>query len=310
MVRDGSGGLASGRGAAALALMLAACAPVADAPPLGALAVAPGALAAASRSLPLSAWEAVEPRAIILALHGFGEYGESAFGTAGPVWAGQGISTYAYDQRGFGRNPDRLDWPGETALVEDAAAAYAAVRAAHPGVPIHVLGHSMGGGVALVAAGEGRFPGADSLILLAPATWGGATLPVLFRVSIWLAGQVAPDKRWTGERVVEIRPTDNLPALEALTQDPYFFGVASSRELLGLVRLMDRALAEAGRVTLPTLMVYGARDEVIPKDPVSAAYDAIPAEKRFVAPPEGWHMLLRDLNAAAVEAAVADWVLR
>src|SRR5262249_47536372 len=47
-----------------------------------------------------------EVRAVILALHGFNDYSH-AFAMPGPLWAEQGIATYAYDQRGFGGTPMR-----------------------------------------------------------------------------------------------------------------------------------------------------------------------------------------------------------
>ena len=53
----------------------------------------------------------VPVRAVILALHGFNDY-SNAFEGPGEVWAGHGIATYAYDQRGFGAAPERGLWPG------------------------------------------------------------------------------------------------------------------------------------------------------------------------------------------------------
>src|SRR4051794_38856689 len=88
------------------AMMLGACAPTMM--PMGA-AVAPSQLnddrivAADGAILPLTTWKADGAlRAVILALHGFNDYA-NAFAEPGRQWAAQGITTYAYDQRGFGR---------------------------------------------------------------------------------------------------------------------------------------------------------------------------------------------------------------
>ena len=53
--------------------------------------------------LGLAQWQAEEPRVIIVALHGMSDY-SNAFATVAPFWAKRGITTYAYDQRGFGRS--------------------------------------------------------------------------------------------------------------------------------------------------------------------------------------------------------------
>src|SRR5580765_6360755 len=54
--------------------------------------------------LPLRRWEAEggKPRAVIVALHGMSDY-SNAFAMPGAVWAKEGITTLAYDQRGFGK---------------------------------------------------------------------------------------------------------------------------------------------------------------------------------------------------------------
>ncbi|MEL6234676.1 MAG: alpha/beta fold hydrolase [Pseudomonadota bacterium] len=266
------------------------------------------ALPGATRALPAELWAAETPRAVILGLHGFGDRAATTFAQAGPFWAAQGITLYAYDQRGFGRNPDRLDWPGAGALIEDVAAVAAALKARHPDLPLYVLGASMGGGVVLAAAGEGLLPVADGVVLLAPAVWGGDSLPLPYRASAWWAAQLFPDRRWTGDGVVVIRPTDNIEALRALIRDPYHFGAPSSREFLGLVRLMDRAVDAAPSVAQPALFLWGAQDEVVPERPIAAVAARIPAAK-YTRVPTGWHMLLRDLEARRVHGLIADWVL-
>ena len=113
-------------------------------------------------------------RAVILALHGFNDY-SNAFEDPGDAWATRGIATYAYDQRGFGAAPERGLWPGRAALAADAATASQMLRRLYPGVPLYLLGDSMGGAVAVVAmTGESGtpVPDVDGVILTAPAVWG------------------------------------------------------------------------------------------------------------------------------------------
>ncbi|MEM7525901.1 MAG: alpha/beta fold hydrolase, partial [Pseudomonadota bacterium] len=257
------------------------------------------------------------PRAIILALHGFGDYAPLTFDGPGGYWADRGFVVYAYDQRGFGRNESRGRWPGADALIADARAAAAAARAAHPGLPLFLLGHSMGGGVALAAAAVGdppeNQPGdpggiADGLILAAPAVWGGDRLALPYRAAAWGGALLFPEKRWTGEGVVRIQASDNIEALRALGRDQLYLHRPSSREFMGLIRLMDRAVDAAPKVTVPTLTLYGEKDEVTPKEPIKAAHDAIPAEKTMILYENGWHLLFRDLQREVVWADVANWI--
>ncbi len=261
--------------------------------------------------LAVSRWAAEgEPRALVLALHGYGDYAETIWPDAAAVWTARGLEVWAYDQRGFGRNPTNRDWPGHEALVADLEAVAAAVRAARPGLPLAVVGHSMGGGVALAAAGEGRLD-ADALVLMAPAVWGGDQLSPVYRAGAWLGAQLFPDLRFSrAASPVPIRPTDNLARLDAISEDPLRFADPSPREFLGLIRLMDRAVEAAPKAaSSPVLTVMGARDEVIPEDSVRAAHAALPGPKTFDYVEDGWHMLPIDLGAPEMLARVADWIL-
>lgn len=249
-----------------------------------------------------------DAKAVILAVHGYGDYGPSTYAEAAAEWAERGIATYAYDQRGFGRNPSNADWPGHEALTDDLSRVSALIRQRHPGVPLTMVGHSMGGAVVAAALGEGRAQ-ADGAVLLAPAFWGGPHLSPVLRAMAWSAARISPDKRWTGEGVVRIQASDNVEMLRALGRDPLYVRAPSSREFLGLIRLMDRAWAAAPALALPVLTLYGANDQVIPERPVREAHARMPGALPFGDVPEGWHMLLRDLKAEAPRRAVADFAL-
>jgi len=262
----------------------------------------------ATEALAMRSWpSAGPPRAVILALHGFGDAGELTYGEAAAYWSARGIAVYAPDQRGFGANPSRKQWPGAEALVDDAVALAATLRLRHPGVPLLVVGHSMGGGVALAAAEAGM--DADALVLAAPAIAGGDALNPALRATGWVAAAVVPERRWTGDGVVEIQPSDNVEAVRRVTADPRHFGDPSSRELFGLVRVMDRAAGAAPSVDVPTLVLMGARDEVLLPDRVRQVYDTIPSGVGFVVYPDGWHWLFRDLQAERVWQDVAAFAL-
>jgi len=246
-------------------------------------------------------------RAVILALHGFGDAGDLTYGAAARYWARRGITTVAPDLRGFGANPSRKRWPGAERLVADAQAMSATLRARNPGVPIIVVGHSMGGGIALAAAAEGL--DADALVLAAPAITGGEAINPAMRGIAWTMAATLPDRRWTGGDVVEIWPTDNLDALRRAAGDPRVIGDPSSRELYGLIRVMDLAAAGAPRVSLPTLTLIGAQDQLLDPVAIRAVHESAPGAAAFRLYPEGWHWLFRDLQAEAVWRDVADFAL-
>jgi alpha-beta hydrolase superfamily lysophospholipase len=271
-------------------------------------------IAADGTALPLRVWlpdGAV--RAVVLALHGFNDYSNAFTGPA-EAWTKEGIATYAYDQRGFGEAPWRGRWAGARQLAEDLATASRLVRSRHPGVPLYLLGESMGGAIVMIAvtgaAGAPR-PDADGIILSAPAVWGRDTMNVFERVALWTAYAVAPSLTLTG-RGLRIKPSDNIPMLRALARDPLVIKETRVDTLKGLVDLMDMALAAAPLVTGPMLLLYGERDEIIPQEPTRLLIEHLPASadphRRIAWYPDGYHMLLRDLQAPLVLGDIAAWI--
>lgn len=247
------------------------------------------------------------PRAVILALHGYGDHAVSTFHEAASYWQKQGVLTVAYDQRGFGHNPTFGRWPGPAQLVQDMQVMIERTRQQFPDQPLYLMGHSMGGGVIL--AGAVQELNVDGVILLAPAAWGGDFMPVFQRALAWSATWAVPDKRFNGKGIVGIQASDNIPMLTALGQDPYYLKPPSPRELLGLIRLMDMAYVGTSALMVPTLFIYGEKDQIALPDMMAQVYQRIPAgQKSIKVYTDGWHMLLRDLQAPKVWKDITSWI--
>ena len=89
-----------------------------------------------------------EPRAVIQLTHGMGEHAQR-YDYVARALNDAGFAVYAQDHRGHGASadPDALGdigpggWP---ALVDDIGLLSAHIRTQHPGLPLILLGHSMG----------------------------------------------------------------------------------------------------------------------------------------------------------------------
>jgi acylglycerol lipase len=250
-----------------------------------------------------------DPWAVIVGVHGMNDY-SNAFHLAAPWWAEQGIATYAYDQRGFGRSPGRGIWAGDALMIEDLRTVTALVRARYPQAIIAVAGESMGGAVAAEAFASDRPPAADRLILMSPAVWGWHEQPLPNRTLLWFAanftaGKVYEPPRWLTSK---IKPTDNRDELIAMGHDPLMIWGARSDALYGLVSMMDRAADAVGRADVPTLYLHGSRDEIIPRNAARRAARRLKSSDRSAEYARGYHLLMRDKQGPTVWADVAAFL--
>lgn len=251
-------------------------------------------------------------RAVIVALHGFNDY--SRFFDAPGTWlADRGVLSYAYDQRGFGDGVRRGLWAGTESYVRDLADFVALVRLTHPGLPVYVLGESMGGAVAMAAAtgAAETHPVVEGMILAAPAVWGRAAMAWYEKGALWLTAHTIPTFRLTAQGL-NIQPSDNIDMLRALGRDWRVIKRTRVETIHGLVGLMDQALAAAPRFREKGLILYGQKDEIIPGNPTFDMVRRLPKDARdrqtFALYKGGYHMLLRDLNAETVWRDILTWI--
>jgi acylglycerol lipase len=306
-------------GLAALFLLMS-CAPTFAPPTEGARAPMAADEAIIARDgvrLPLRRWEATgeyagKPRAVIVGLHGMSDY-SNAFAMPGAVLAKAGITTLAYDQRGFGKSETPGIWAGADTMRSDLNDAVAAARARYPGAPVFVLGESMGGAVVLTALASAEPPAVDGVILVAPAVWSRGDMPVLYRLALFMGAHLLPDmilSNNAGARIKKITASDNVPMLIALGKDPLFQKQTRTATLYGLVNLMDEARTAPAKIgsAPPILFLYGAKDQIIPKEPTEAVIAGLGGKAKVKRYEQGYHMLLRDLEGERVDHDIADWI--
>lgn len=267
-------------------------------------------VAADGATLKLSHWPVARPKAIVIALHGFNDY-RNFFATPAEYLQQQGIASYAYDQRGFGESPHPGYWAGVDAYAEDLKQFTALVKAEHPGIPVYLLGESMGGAVVIDTVSRFQTPRIAGIILAAPAVWGRKTMPWYQTSLLWTLSHTLPWLTLTGEGL-EIMPSDNIEMLRALGRDPLVIKKTRVDAVYGLTDLMDNALASAEKIDAETLMLYGKKDEIVPAEPTMQFVEGLlthqPETKTVVYYPNGYHMLLRDLQAPTIWADIAQWI--
>ncbi len=208
------------------------------------------------------AWLPVQtPRAVVVIAHGASEHSNRYEHVADRLVA-EGYAAYAIEHRGHGRSEgpraliDRLD----NAVADlDQLVALAAER--HPGTEVFLLGHSMGGAIAVryaVLHGE-RLSG---LILSGPLAALEAA-PAVQRILARVLSVVTP-----GLPIVAIDATlvsRDPEVVQAYVSDPLVYhGKLPARTVTELAAAIDHFPEQAGAITVPTLIMYGTADGLCP----------------------------------------------
>jgi len=258
--------------------------------------------------LPVRSWlpEKKPFKAIIVAVHGFNDYSNS-FTSSGNYLREHGVACYAYDQRGFGATHGRGLWAGVEAYTNDLSSVVREVRRLHPDVPLYVMGESMGGAVTIVAMTGKKPPIVDGVILIAPAVWGRQTMPWYQRGLLAVAAHTVPWLELTGKGL-KVVPTDNIEVRRAISRDPLFIKATRIDSMYGLTNLMDEALLKAEKMNVPTLVLYGKKDQIIPKEPTLLMLGKMPESTRKAFYTDGYHMLLRDLQREKPLSDIVVWL--
>lgn len=262
--------------------------------------------------LPLKQWlpEKEPAKAVLIALHGFNDY-SNFFQQPGGFLSQHGVASYAYDQRGFGASPQRGLWSGIDAYIQDLDLFIHLVKEKHPGLPVFLLGESMGGAIVIVTMAQKIKPQVDGAILAAPAVWARETMPWYQQTLLWTLSHTLPWLTLTGEGV-GVTPSDNIEMLRELGKDPLVIKETRVEAIYGLVNLMDAAYLNAPLIGSNILLLYGEKDEIVPKEPtyqfLQEVLNTHQLTKTIALYKNGYHMLLRDLQAPVLWKDIAAWI--
>lgn len=202
------------------------------------------------------------PKAVVLCIHGLGLH-KATYDEFGKALAGQNIEVHAMDIRGFGqwylKGSDQLNFAG---AIDDIKAVLNRLHARRPGVPIYLLGESMGGAIALQAAA--KYPELiQGLISSVPSgdRWTGLGDDLKVGSHVLFGGF---NKRFNvGEHVVT-HATDKPDLQSRWEADPACRAQFSPAELLLFQKFMKQNNEAASAIkTLPVLVVQGAQDKLV-----------------------------------------------
>lgn len=253
-------------------------------------------------------WPVPSPRSVLIVSHGLGEHAGRYAALAADL-AKRGVSVHALDHRGHGRSEGRRGFVSRFGeFVRDLEAFRRRIAdETPPGVPTFLLGHSMGGLIAiryLQAHPEAPLKGA---ILSAPLLgvavkapwWKTAMAGLLSRVLPW-----APISN--GIDPAELSMAEGYAA--AYRQDPLVHPIVTPRLYTEFLGAIEAAFRERETIKLPMLVLAPTADTVVLPEAVArwaAEHPAAVDVRRY----EGFrHESLNERDRHRAVADVAGWM--
>ena len=253
-------------------------------------------------------WQPAEAAsAVAVVVHGLAEH-SGRYGHVFSALNAAGLDALGVDLRGHGHSAGtRVYVERFEDYLDDVDTAIAEARRRRPGVPVFVIGHSMGGLVILhhalarganVAGYVASAPGLRNAVVV--PGWKDALGRVMARVWPKLAIPTG-----IGPELLSRDPA----VVAAYAADPLVTKTATARWYTSFVGAQAAALARAGELRRPLLMLLGEADRLVDpsggKDFFAAAGVADKTLKTY---PGLFHEVFNEPEQGTVLGDVVDWI--
>jgi alpha-beta hydrolase superfamily lysophospholipase len=199
---------------------------------------------------------------VLLVAHGFGEH-SGRYDELGAWFAARGYAVHALDHRGHGRSGGprtHVDRFGQ--LLDDLAAFHAIVREEHPSAPITLVGHSMGGLIALAYLAERR-PVLAGAVISGPALAADRAVPRARRLLARALGRVSPRFRMRAGLDLTGLSRDQ-EVIHRYLSDPLVERTMTASLGAELLAAGAATRSRARSIEMPTLLMHGKQDTLCP----------------------------------------------
>ena len=247
-------------------------------------------------------------RAVVVVVHGLGEHAGRYHGLAECLheW---GFAVWAHDHYGHGESSGpRGGLPSELRLVDDLALVVDDARRENPGLPLVLLGHSLGGLVvaSLIARGVRHV---NAAVLSSPGLDPG--LNGFQKLLLAVLPRIAPDLR-VGNGLDDNYLSHDPAVVQAYRDDPLTHDRIGGRLARFLAYEGEAVQQRAANWPVPTLLLYAGDDRLV-RPAASRAFAAAAAPSGKVEAQcfdTLYHEIFNELEADPVFEALQRWLNR
>ncbi len=249
----------------------------------------------------------VEKKGIVIILHGYGEH-SGRYVHVLQAFADAGFAAYAPDHRGHGRSQKVFaDIEGSALVREDVHILTQLARQESPGLPVVLVGHSMGGMFALYQLLEHQ-QDYSAVILSGPMVMMPEGINPFIKALAGLVASVLPNLPVQDVDLSEV--TRNMELREEDKKDPLqYHGKVRARTGSQLLKAQAEVNRRMSEVTLPLLVMHGGDDKVISTAAAEYVYDRCgSSDKTFKHWPGLYHEIFNEPEREEVFNFMFSWL--
>jgi len=255
-------------------------------------------------------WEVANPKAILIIIHGLGEH-SGRYGNLIDALQNKGIAIYGLDHRGFGRSGGKRGHVDSFMdYIYDMKIFVNMLKDKHPNKPVIMLGHSMGGVLALKYALT-HAEDLDALILSSPGLVPAIKVPAWKKnLAIFLSSKIPSLTMPSGLDATTI--SRDKEVVKQYLADPLVHDKVTPRFYVEMMNTIDECINRCGEVTLPLLLIHGTADALVLDEASKIVYEKAKSKDKTLKLFEGlYHETMNELepDRKKVLKFLADWIV-
>jgi alpha-beta hydrolase superfamily lysophospholipase len=254
-------------------------------------------------------WSVASPKALLVIAHGLGEH-SGRYAALAESLRGRGLSIYALDHRGHGRSGGKRGHVDSFSdFVFDLKQFIDFVSESDKGLPLILLGHSMGGVIALKYAMT--YPDdLSSIIISSPGLVPAFEIPPLKKKIGEIFSKYIPGLTMSNGLVTKDLSHD-AKVVEDYERDPLVHDRVTTRWYTEFTKAAAECLADAAKLTMPGLYFHGSQDRMVDYRATVEVYEKAKAAQKELHIFDGlYHETMNEIQTerAKVIEVIISWI--
>lgn len=255
-------------------------------------------------------WEVANPKAVLIIIHGLGEH-SGRYGNLIDALQNKGIAIFGLDHRGFGRSGGKRGHTDSFMdYIYDIKIFVNMIKDKNPNKPVIMLGHSMGGVLAIKYALT-HAEDLDALILSSPGLVPTIEVPAWKeKLAIFLSKRIPSFTMPSGLDATTI--SRDKEVVKKYMEDPLVHDKVTPRFYVEMMKTIEECINRCSEIKMPLLLFQGTADALVKDEASKIVYQKASSRDKTLKLFEGlYHETMNELEAdrKKVLKVVTDWIL-